>query len=112
MKMTSKEQGNVLILHLAEQRLDARCAPAFRAQLLERIDAGSLLIVIDFSKTDFVDSSGLSALISSIRRMGPKGGLAISGAKGAVRSLFALTRMDLVFPMHDTVDAAVARLAG
>ena len=112
MKMTSKEQGNVLILHLAEQRLDARCAPAFRAQLLERIEAGNLMIVVDLSDTDFVDSSGLSALISSIRRMGPRGGLAISGAKGAVRSLFELTRMDRVFPLHDTVDAAVARLAG
>lgn len=108
--MTAETKGNVLILHLAAPRLDARCAPAFRAELLEMIEAGNLLIVVDLSETTFVDSSGLSALISSIKKMGPRGGLAISGAKGSVRSLFELTRMDRVFPMHDTVDAAVARL--
>ena len=68
------------------------------------------MIVIDLAETSFVDSSGLSALISIIKRMGPRGGLAIAGAKGSVQSLFALTRMDRVFPMHDTVEAAVLRL--
>ena len=63
------------------------------------------------SGVDFVDSSGLGAIVSCLKRLGPRGNLAIAGAKGAVSRLFTLTRMDKVFTLHDSVDAAVAQLS-
>jgi anti-sigma B factor antagonist len=35
----------------------------------------------------------------------------VSGATGAVSRLFTLTRMDRVFALHPTVDAAIERLS-
>jgi anti-sigma B factor antagonist len=49
--------------------------------------------------------------VSCLKRIGPRGNLAIAGASGAVIRLFSLTRMDRVFSLHDTVDAAVEQMS-
>ncbi|WP_210528579.1 STAS domain-containing protein [Rubellimicrobium arenae] len=112
MNITDELQGNILVLRVGETRLDAARAPALREELLRHIDAGHSQIVLDLSKTDFLDSSGLGALVSAVKRLGSKGTLAIAGAQGAVTRLFSLTRMDRVFALHPSVDAAVTQLAG
>ena len=112
MNITEELQGNILVLRVGETRLDAARAPALREELLRHIDAGHSQIVLDLSKTDFLDSSGLGALVSAVKRLGSKGTLAIAGAQGAVTRLFSLTRMDRVFALHPSVDAAVTQMAG
>ena len=112
MNITEELQGNILVLHVGETRVDAARAPALREELLRQIDAGHIQIVLDLSATDFMDSSGLGALVSAVKRLGSKGTLAIAGAQGAVTRLFSLTRMDRVFALHPSVDAAVTQMAG
>jgi anti-sigma B factor antagonist len=74
------------------------------------INEGQELIVLDLSEVDFVDSSGLGAIVASLKMLGGKGDLVISGASDKVMSLFKLTRMDRVFQIFATRDEAVARL--
>jgi anti-sigma B factor antagonist len=112
MNITEELQGEIMVLHVGETRLDAARAPALREELLRLIDAGHSQIVLDLSATDFLDSSGLGALVSAVKRMGSKGTFAIAGANGAVARLFTLTRMDRVFALHPSVDAAVTQIAG
>ena len=112
MNITEELQGEIMVLRVGETRLDAARAPALREELLRLIDAGHSQIVLDLSATDFLDSSGLGALVSAVKRMGSKGTLAIAGANGAVARLFTLTRMDRVFALHPSVDAAVTQMAG
>lgn len=112
MNITEELQGEIMVLRVGETRLDAARAPALREELLRLIDAGHSQIVLDLSATDFLDSSGLGALVSAVKRMGSKGTLAIAGANGAVARLFTLTRMDRVFALHPSVDAAVTQIAG
>ena len=112
MNVREQERGNVLVLLIDEKRLDAHKAPRLREEVISRIDGGRHLIVIDLSATEFMDSSGLGALVSCLKRMGPKGSIAVAGVKGSVDRLFSLTRMDRVFPLHATVDEAVEKLAG
>jgi anti-sigma B factor antagonist len=112
MKLNDEQRDGVLVVRVEERRLDASKAPQFKDEMTRRIEAGSNLIVLDLSQVDFVDSSGLGAIVTCLKRLGPRGNLAISGTKGAVTRLFALTRMDRVFPLHDTVDAAVEGLFG
>jgi anti-sigma B factor antagonist len=109
MLKTQTQQG-VLVVQPSEKRLDASRAPRFKNEMTEFIAQGHRDIVIDFSSVDFVDSSGLGAIVSCLKQMGPQGNLAISGAGGAVRRLFSLTRMDRVFSLHETVDQAVDSL--
>lgn len=112
MNITEELRGDILILRMGEARLDAARAPTLRDELLRQIDAGHSQIILDLSKTEFLDSSGLGALVSAVKRLGSRGTLAIAGAHGAVARLFTLTRMDRVFALHPSVDAAVAQIAG
>jgi anti-sigma B factor antagonist len=96
---------------VGETRLDAARAPALRAELLRQIDAGHSQIVLDLSATEFLDSSGLGALVSAVKRLGSRGTLAVAGSQGAVTRLFSLTRMDRVFALHPSTEAAVAQMS-
>jgi anti-sigma B factor antagonist len=109
--LTSELRNNVLVVHVAEKRVDASKAPLFKDEMTKCIESGQNQLVLDLSGVDFVDSSGLGAIVSCLKRLGPRGNLAVAGAKGAVSRLFTLTRMDKVFTLHDTVDAAVAQLS-
>ena len=112
MDVTEETRGGVLVLRVGEARLDAAKAPAFRDELIRRVEAGQTALVLDLSAVEFMDSSGLGALVSCVKRMGSRGTLAVAGAKGAVARLFQLTRMDKVFALHDDVEAAVAQAGG
>lgn len=112
MHMTEEARGSILVLRVHEARLDAARAPALREELIRKVEAGHDRIVLDLSGTAFMDSSGLGALVSCLKRMGARGSLAVVGAQGAVARLFGLTRMDRVFSLHPDVDAAVAQLEG
>jgi anti-sigma B factor antagonist len=109
--LTSEVRSNVLVIHVGEKRVDASKAPSFKDEMTKCIESGQNQIVLDLSAVEFVDSSGLGAIVSCLKRLGPRGNLAIAGAKGAVSRLFTLTRMDKVFALHDTVEAAVERLS-
>jgi anti-sigma B factor antagonist len=109
--LTSEVRSNVLVIHVGEKRVDASKAPLFKDEMTKCIESGQNQIVLDLSAVEFVDSSGLGAIVSCLKRLGPRGNLAIAGAKGAVSRLFTLTRMDKVFALHDTVEAAVERLS-
>jgi len=103
---TAKE--DILLLAVYDRRLDARAAPELKASITSFVGAGWEWIVLDLSAVDFVDSSALGAIVSGLKALGRSGDLVIVGAKPAVTALFALTRMDKVFRMFPTVDAAVA----
>ncbi len=111
MNLTDEPRGGVLIVRVGEKRVDASKAPAFKDAMARRIDAGSTLVVLDLSEVEFIDSSGLGAIVSCLKRLGPRGNMAVAGAKGAVSRLFTLTRMDKVFALEASVDAAVARIS-
>ena len=110
--LTTEHQQNVVIARVTEKRVDASKAPAFTSEMSTIIEGGANRIVLDLSAVDFIDSSGLGAVVSCLKRLGPTGSLAIAGAHDAVRRLFTLTRMDKVFRLHDNVEAAVADLNG
>lgn len=92
------------------QRLDASVAPAFKQQVVQLVQGGERRLVVDLAGVDFLDSSGLGALVSILKALGTQGSMAVCGAKGGVLSLFKLTRMDKVFAIDTDRRAAVARL--
>ena len=46
----------------------------------------------------FMDSSGVGALVSVLKKLGPRGTLAIAGAQGVVRKLFTLAAFGTPVP--------------
>jgi anti-sigma B factor antagonist len=107
----SRERG-IAVVAPAGKRLDASAAPAFRQAVLQLVEAGDTRLVLDLAGLEFVDSSGLGAMVSVLKALGSRGALVVCGVHGAVQSLFQLTRMDKVFVIVAGRDDAVARLAG
>jgi anti-sigma B factor antagonist len=66
-------------------------------------------VVVDFSGSPYIDSSGLGALVSLSRRLRDAGGdLRLVGLNDDLRSLFELTRLDQLFPLFATRQDALA----
>ena len=79
-------------------------------ELVQRaLDAGERRILIDFSRTGYIDSSGLGALVSISKRIREGGGeLRLSGLNEDLRSLFELTKLDTLFAIAETPQQALA----
>jgi anti-sigma B factor antagonist len=102
--------GNVLVAKVLDSRIVADVAPRFKHQLIDYITEGNRSIVLDMRAVSFIDSSGLGALVSSLKVIGRDGDLVLCGTGGTVASMFKLTRMDKVFRMFSTTEEAVAAL--
>ena len=103
--------GDVLVTRVLDSRIVAEVAPRFKSQLLNYITAGNRSIVLDLQSVSFIDSSGLGALVASLKALGRDGDLVLCGTGGAVVSMFKLTRMDKVFRMYGTAEEAVLALS-
>lgn len=101
----------VTVARLLDPRLDAAGAADFKARVGSRLAAGSTLLVLDLAAVEFVDSTGLSAILSAFRRLPPEGGaLALAGCRKPVFELIKLTRLDRVLRLFDSAGAAVEAL--
>ena len=87
--------------------LDASNAAEFKRDMAPVLDS-QVKLVLDLSRLRFVDSSGLGAFISCLRRLNAKGGdLKLCGMSKQVRSVFELVRMHRVFDICATSEDAV-----
>jgi anti-sigma B factor antagonist len=95
-----------------DKRMDARSAPEFKEKVGALIKAGNRWIALDLSEVDFIDSSGLGALVSILKQLGGQGEITIGGVRETVASLFKLTRLDKVFQMYADPRMAVNAVSG
>jgi anti-sigma B factor antagonist len=105
-----QREGSVVVVVPTMKRLDAAVAPAFKQEVVRLIESGDTRLLLDMGGVQFLDSSGLGAIVSILKALGNRGTLAVCNVQGAVLSLFQLTRMDRVFALHPTREDAMARL--
>ena len=90
-------------------RMDAGNTQAFEEACRGWVDGGSKSLIIDMSELAYISSMGLRSFVSIGKLLQEKGGtLRLSALTGLVKQVFEITRLSSVFPMHDTVDAALA----
>jgi anti-sigma B factor antagonist len=82
-----------------------------RAEVRQRVRAeleqGRATVVVDLSKTEYVDSAGLGTLVLLNKEARAAGGcLVLAGLSDHVRDLLRLVRLDEVFTIASTVEEA------
>jgi anti-sigma B factor antagonist len=96
--------------------LDIATSPTLRAALLEAADRANHEIVVDLSQLEFLDSTGLGALIGAHKRAAEHGGsVRLVAHEGQILRLLRITGLLEVFSVYPSVDAALgddARLVG
>jgi anti-sigma B factor antagonist len=89
--------------------LDLATAPSVRAALVDAVGAGKHDIVVDLSKLEFLDSTGLGALIGAHRRaIENDGSVRLAVGDGAIARLLNITGLMRVFPVYATLEDALA----
>ncbi len=78
--------------------LDGTRATQFRKEISELVETGADIVIIDFKDVTFMDSSGLGALVLSLKTVrAAKAQLFLCSINDQIKMLFELTNMDRVF---------------
>lgn len=110
MEVKSEQRNRVLIVIPQGKRLDASTSTSLKSTLVDFINEGATRIVLDLSGLDFIDSSGLGAMISILKTLGDDGEIVLCGISQTLMSLFRLTKLDRIFQIFPTADEAVQAL--
>jgi anti-sigma B factor antagonist len=88
-------------------RLNMTASPALRKQVTDIVEGGENRIVVDLSTTEFIDSSGLGALIASQKIARAAGGdLRIAAPTQQICTVLELSNLDQLLQPHDSADSA------
>lgn len=88
--------------------IDVETARTLRSHIVDLIDDSSARIIVDLTGVDFMDSSGLGALVSGWQLTRDEGQFRIAGASSIVRRVLSITGMDEVFMLYPTVEDAAS----
>ncbi len=92
-----------------EGDIDLSRSPGLRTTLREAQAKKPTRLVVDLSAVDYMDSSGVATLVEALqiaRRSNTK--MILCGLKERVRSIFEIARLDTVFTITDSCDAAMS----
>ncbi len=105
-----RREGPAVVVSL-DGRLDRRSAPALTERVFAAAGRGDTGIVLDCGGMDYVDSSGLRALLVSAKRCGEKGGrLVLAALSPECLSVVELGGFTSVLDYCETPEAALAAL--
>ncbi len=100
--------SSVTVLALAG-RVDAHTVPQLQNRIQTVSTASSSNLVVDLSAVDFMDSSGLAALVQGMRRCHATGGrFCLSNPQQPVRMVLELTRLDQAIDIFADEQEAIA----
>ena len=92
--------------------IDFDVTPGLKKRLVQRIEQGARLILVDLSDVGFIDSTGIGVLVGALKRVREAGGeLAVINANENVSSIFGIVGLENVIPMFGSRADAIAALA-
>lgn len=107
MKMETREHDGTVVVTLAGE-IDLQHSPAVRRQLMDLMfDQRDVLV--EMAAVSYIDSSGIASLVEAYQTARKNGTrfVLVAVSAPALRVL-QLARLDKVFSLADTVDAALA----
>ena len=110
MDLSSKVEGELLVVRVLEPRIDAAIAIEFKDAMRAETDNAHEVVILDLAEVEFIDSSGLGAIVAAMKQLGRDRQLALAGLSPTVDKVFKLTRMESVFSIFSNLDAALETL--
>lgn len=108
LSLTENLVGSQLVVGVRGE-VDVHSAAQLRDQLFAALDAGNPTVIVDLSKLDFIDSTGLGALVAGRNHAAEVNAtLRLVCASERLLKLFRITGLDTVFEIFPTLDTATA----
>lgn len=100
--------GDCAVLQIAGE-MDVYTSPKLRKQVADLAADGTVHVIADLRGVDFLDSTGLGALVGSLKRLRLRqGSLAIVTTGGRILKLFKITGLIHAFELHSCVLDAIS----
>ncbi|MGN6588335.1 MAG: STAS domain-containing protein [Solirubrobacterales bacterium] len=106
-------EGGVWTISVSGE-LDLSTAPDLEGPLQEALDSGEGSVLIDLSRCEFIDSTGIALIVRAWQQLdsGENGrSLVICSQNDQVRRVLEITGLELSIPVHTTRDEALAALS-
>jgi anti-sigma B factor antagonist len=104
MDFATQNVDDLVAVIRGEGRLNMVSAPRLREAVSEAVAAGRPRIVVDLSAVDFMDSSGLGALVKTTRQAG--GDLRIAAPSEQVTMVLKLSNLDRILTSYASASDA------
>ncbi len=109
MKLTDREQDGVIVLEPRGKIMGGPDATLLHDKLYEFIQQGRTEVVIDLSRIEWMNSTGLGILIQGYTTLrNSDGQLKLAKVTDKIQSLLTITKLVSVFDAYDTVEDAIA----
>ncbi len=106
-----EKSDSIAILKMAGRLVDKVEAVEISVEIEEELEEGTSQFIIDLQELEYMNSTGLNILINLMNKARNEGGEAlVLGAPPRIQSLFAVTKLNSVFTMKDTMAEAKAHL--
>ena len=101
-QIRAQAEGNTLHVVITRPRVNAAYVAAFKEQMAAVWNDDITRAVFDMSLVEFVDSSGVGALLGVLRRMPQReANVVLKGMQPQVRTVFELLRLQRVFQIEN-----------
>jgi anti-sigma B factor antagonist len=111
MKYRLDKQASYAVLALDEENLNSSLAPQFKSDLIIMSNEGLSALILDLSNVKFVDSSGLSAILTGHRLWKDSGSFIVAGElHPMVKKLIEISRLDSIIRIAGSVNEAIEML--
>jgi anti-anti-sigma factor len=108
MKYTVDKQEKFTVFKLEEENLNAIIAPDLKSEFVILKNEGIPHLIFDLSEVKFVDSSGLSAILTANRLWKDEGSFILAGnLSKSVKNLIEISRLDTILTIIPTVEEAI-----
>lgn len=100
----SRRRDGTIVVTLAGE-LDVAGAPIVRQALVDALNDGAPLLVVDLSQLGFIDSTGLGVLVGALKRAHSMDAeFVLANPSRAVSRVFEIAGLDRVMPVESTED--------
>jgi anti-anti-sigma factor len=90
--------------------LDAFSEPTFRKVIGNHIEEGPANVILVLSQIDFIDSSGLGALVQLVKKANTEGGSLQIVTNPRVTQTVKLVRLEKFLSLQNSVEEAIAQV--
>lgn len=97
MEISAFNADEGLVVRVDEARIDAAVAIEFKESVRAAAEGRGGTVILDLSRVQFLDSSGLGAVVAVMKLLGREQVLQLAGLTPPVAKVFRLTRMDSIF---------------
>jgi anti-sigma B factor antagonist len=108
MKYSIDKREKVTVFRLQEENLNSLLAPELKSELIIFKNEGVQNIILDLSDVKYVDSSGLSAILTGNRMWKDSGSFVLTGVVSpTVAKLLEISKLDTVLTIIPSLQESI-----